>query len=478
MGGCAFIVYDYINMKKHITFISTLVSALLFTSLSYADLNLELPDLNLPDLGGQANVSFNSASEREHGLAILRRLRSSGQIIEDPELNTWIRSLGNQLTSNAPQSATPFYFVIARDTSVNAFATIGGVVVVNAGLILRSDSESELAAVMAHEIAHITQRHIIRMIRKAEGSKFATGAAILAGIIASSKSAEAGSAIINATLAASAHRQLSFSRDAESEADRVGLRILARSGFDPKGMPSFLAKLELFSDGQNANAREYLRSHPLTLKRVSDLRTRAKRIRFNGRKQSSNYFYMREKVRALSRSTKPVPDKVPANVKKYAKALQLSQRNNNRLALQTIGSKSRTVPETILIGKLLNKERRYKESIVLLKPLLDIYLGNEALSVLLSEAYISVGQRDNAWRTLKAINVSEQTSLELFEVKQRIARNTRHDGEAYRAAAERNIRMGNYKAAISLLRQAIKSPSSDANQLLQLQSLLSRIERK
>ena len=465
-------------MKKHITFISTLVSALLFTSLSYADLNLELPDLNLPDLGGQANVSFNSASEREHGLAILRRLRSSGQIIEDPELNTWIRSLGNQLTSNAPQSATPFYFVIARDTSVNAFATIGGVVVVNAGLILRSDSESELAAVMAHEIAHITQRHIIRMIRKAEGSKFATGAAILAGIIASSKSAEAGSAIINATLAASAHRQLSFSRDAESEADRVGLRILARSGFDPKGMPSFLAKLELFSDGKNANAREYLRSHPLTLKRVSDLRTRAKRIRFNGRKQSSNYFYMREKVRALSRSTKPVPDKVPANVKKYAKALQLSQRNNNRLALQTIGSKSRTVPEAILIGKLLNKERRYKESIVLLKPLLDIYLGNEALSVLLSEAYISVGQRDNAWRTLKAINVSEQTSLELFEVKQQIARNTRHDGEAYRAAAERNIRMGNYKAAISLLRQAIKSPSTDANQLLQMQSLLSRIEHK
>jgi len=113
-------------MKKHITFISTLVSALLFTSLSYADLNLELPDLNLPDLGGQANVSFNSASEREHGLAILRRLRSSGQIIEDPELNTWIRSLGNQLTSNAPQSATPFYFVIARDTSVNAFATYFG----------------------------------------------------------------------------------------------------------------------------------------------------------------------------------------------------------------------------------------------------------------------------------------------------------------------------------------------------------------
>ncbi len=465
-------------MKKRTTFISTLVSAFLLTTIAYADLNLELPDLNLPDLGGQANVSFNSASEREHGLAILRKLRSNGQIIEDPELNTWIRSLGNQLSSNAPQSATPFYFVIARNASVNAFATIGGVVVVNAGLILRSDSENELAAVMAHEIAHITQRHIIRMIRKAEGSKFANGAALLAGIIASSKSPEAGSAIINATLAASAHRQLSFSRDAESEADRVGLRILARSGFDPKAMPSFLAKLELFSDGQNADAREYLRNHPLTLKRVSDTRERAKRIRFNEGKKSSNYFYMREKVRALSKSTKPIADKVPAKVKKYAKALQLSQRNHNRVALQTIGSKSRVVPEAILIGTLLNKQRRYKETIALIRPLLNIYLGNEAMSVLLSQAYISVGQRENAWRTLKAINVSEQTSLELFEAKQQIARITRHDGEAYRAAAERNIRMGNYKAAISLLRQAIKSPSSNTNQLLQMQAILNRIEHK
>jgi len=465
-------------MIKIAPLIITAISSLLISSLVHADLNLELPDLNLPDLGGQASVSFNSASEREHGLAILRKLRSNGRIIEDPELNTWIRSLGNQLTANAPQSSTPFYFVIARDSSVNAFATMGGVVVVNAGLILRSSSESELAAVMAHEIAHITQRHIIRMIRKSEGNKFANGAALLAGIIASTKNAEAGSAIINATLAVSAHRQLTFSRDAESEADRVGLRILARAGFDPKAMPAFLAKLEQFSDGNNANSREYLQSHPLTLKRVSDTQARAKRIPFHGIKHRSSYLYMREKVRVLSRSTQATPDKIPANIKKYAKALLLSQRNNDRLALQTLGSRSRIIPEAVLIGKLLNKQRRYKETIGLLKPLLNIYLGNEALSILLSRAYLSVGQRDNAWRTLKAINVSEQTSLELFEVKQQIARMTRHDGAAYRAAAERNIRMGNYKAAASLLRQAIKSPSSDANQLLQMQALLSRIEHK
>ncbi|MCK5661829.1 MAG: M48 family metallopeptidase, partial [Thiotrichaceae bacterium] len=447
------------------------------SSFTSAELNLELPDLNLPDLGGQAGITVGSRSERETGLKILRELRSSGDIIEDPELSTWIRSVGNRITSNAPQSPTPFYFVISRDQSVNAFATLGGVIVVNAGLILRTESESELAAVMAHETAHVTQRHIPRMIKKAEGNKFASGAAILAGILASTKDPQAGQAIINISLATMAHKQLSFGREAESEADRVGLRILARSGFDPKAMPSFLEKLEQFSDDQDADVREFLQSHPLTLKRVSDTQERAKKFAAYKGKKDLYYSYMKEKVRILSKSNSRASDKSNVKRKVYSAALKLAQQNKNQRALQTLGAnKSNVIPEAILISKLLNKQRRYKEALSILVPLLEIYLGNEALSVLAAQAYLSDGQHDKAWATLNEISVSEQTSLEFFEAKQGVARLTGHRSEAYKSAAEKNIRMGNYKSAISLLRQAIKLPGTDASELLQMQRLLEQIK--
>ena len=177
-----------------------------------AELNLELPNLNLPNLGGGSSAFANSSVERQKGLTILRKFRSSNKIIEDPEINLWIRSLGNKLITHAPRSSSPFYILVSKDPAINAFATMGGVIVVNSGLILNTSSESELAAVIAHEIAHITQHHISRMIEKAKNNKLATNAALLAGILASSKDSQAGQAIINTAIATMAHQQLSFSR--------------------------------------------------------------------------------------------------------------------------------------------------------------------------------------------------------------------------------------------------------------------------
>ncbi len=457
-------------MKKIIALIITV----LFTSLTNAELNLELPDLNLPDLGGQSSITVESLSEKEIGLKILRGLRASGNVIEDPELNTWIRSIGNRLSSNAPRSSTPYYFVISRDQSINAFATLGGVIVVNAGLILRTNSESELAAVIAHEIAHITQRHIPRMISKAEGNKFASGAALVAGILASTKDPEAGQAIINLSLATMAHNQLAFSREAEAEADRVGLRILARAGFNPKAMPLFLAKLEQFSDGDSAEVREYLQNHPLTIKRVSDTQSRAQRIRGYKEKSSKSYLYMREKTRRISKSNMSLPNQLSENIRNYSAALKLTQRNEYDSALKMISGKS--FPESVLRGKLLNELKRYKEAVLELEPLLKIYLGNEALSQILSRAYLSMGQLDVAWDIVNDVSISEQTSLEFFEEKQEVARVTRRNSLVYRISAEQNIRKGDYSAAETLLRQALKLPSISVNELLMIQKRLDQIK--
>ncbi len=462
-------------MKKTITIISAL---LLITRLASADLNLELPNLNLPSLGDQGSIISSNFPEREHGLSILRKLRSQGRLVEDPEINTWIRSLGNRLTANAPRSITPFYFVVSRDLSVNAFATIGGVIVINTGLILESESESELAAVMAHEIAHITQRHIFRMIDNSKNNKLARSATLLAGIIASSKNSQAGQAIITATAATMAHKQLAFSRSAESEADRVGIRILARSGFNPKAMPSFLKKLDKFSNNEDSDIREFLQNHPLTLKRISDTQVRARSLGFHKNKSNNSYLYMKEKARSISNTSRQAPSLLPKKIKNYSKALRQAKLQKYAQALQIIGSGSKQISEALLIATLLNKQHKYKEVIALLTPLSDLYIGNESLSISLANVYLSTGQRQLAWQILDNVTESEQTSLIYFETKQRTASLIGNNSEAYRSAAERNIRMGNYKSAIALLTRAIKSPHTKASQLPQMQARLTQIKNK
>lgn len=443
-----------------------------------ADLNLELPDLNLPDIGRHSN-SFNSAAkESQQGLTILRKFRSTNQTIEDPEINLWIRSLGNRLTANAPQSSTPFYFVVSKRPSVNAFATIGGVIVINAGLILRTSSESELAAVISHEIAHITQRHIARMQAKAKNNRLATNAALIAGVLASRKDSQAGQAIISSTIATMAHKQLSFSREAESEADRVGLRILARAGFNPRGMPQFLAKLEQFNDDKYANILEYVRSHPLSLKRVTDTQVRAKKMGVFRGEENVSYLYMREKIRALINSNVSFPANIPASIKKYSKAMQLKQRGSFPQAQSLVGNTSRKVSEAILIAQLFNRQRKYKKSIQLLTPLSKIYPGDEALSIPLAQAYMALSRFEEAWIILNEINISEQTTLEFFEIFQEIARITHKRSHAYRSSANRNIRIGNYKSAAIQLRQAIKLPDSNNNDILEMQDQLNDLERR
>lgn len=459
-------------MKKILFALSFLFNPLL----TYADLNLELPDLGLPVMSGSLNSFGVSTLEEQKGLKILRKLRSSNQIIEDPEINLWIRSLGNTLTAAAPHSSAPFYFLVSKDLSVNAFATRGGVIVINAGLILRTSNESELAAVIAHEIAHITQRHIERMIEKANNNKFATNAALLAGIIASSKDPQAGQAIISTSIATMAHQQLSFSRAAEAEADRVGLRILARARYNPKAMPAFLAKLEQFGNDKNADILEYVQNHPLTLKRITDTQTRAMQLSTYSGKETTRYLYMREKIRANSNSSnKSIPTNIPARIKKYARALLLKQRGNYQSALNLTGNQSKNLSESVLIAQLFNKIRRYKQSINLLNSLINIYPGDLTLSIPLAHALMAANQHEKAWKVISEIDTSEQTSLEYFEVLQAVAQSTRRSSHAYHSIANKNIRTGDYKSASIQLRHAIKLPNSN-HHLLEMQRQLTEIK--
>lgn len=231
---------------------------------------------DLPDIGTAAAGTLTIAQELEYGDAYMRILRSTSPIISDPVMDEYITSLGHQLVASANDVKTPFHFHLIRDRSVNAFAFFGGYVVANTGLFLHANNESQLASVFAHEISHITQRHLARHMEDQARRTPLTIAALVGSLLLAIASPEAGIAAVNATTAGSMQASINYTRSNEQEADRFGIATLARAGFDPEGMPDFF--------GQLADQYRYastpppmLLSHPLPKARLSEARDRAGR---------------------------------------------------------------------------------------------------------------------------------------------------------------------------------------------------------
>lgn len=436
---------------------------------AHAKLDLDISDLNIP----VGYASGRSTVNHQKRLKIMRKLRGQYPIIEDPELNRWIRNLGNKIARYS-SVRNKVHFLIARNSEVNAFATEGGVIVIHSGLILHTSSESELAAVIAHEIAHVSQLHITRLKATSKRQLMGTGAAVLAGILAGSKNAEVGGAIITTAMATQQHNILSFSREMESEADRVGIRLLSQAGFRASGMPDFMEKLDRMNDNPHAQLTKYLQSHPLSIERLSDTRSRANRLSRHGR-ESVDYLYAREKIRGLDRQNRVVVGKKSPALIKYAQAQKHMARAQYRAVLQVLGTRAHRLPEMLTIAKALNGSRQFEQTIALLKPHTRTYIGEPALLVPLSRALMGLGRMDEAWRYLSKYVPTEQTSLEFFEVKQEVARMSGHIGDAYIAVAERNIRIGQLERAKRQLEQAAKLPSVSLYELGKINALLSRL---
>ncbi|WP_153447499.1 beta-barrel assembly-enhancing protease [Vibrio algicola] len=250
------------------TTVGIVLSALLCTqTLAYAD-------QDLPDIGTTAAGTLTIDKELEYGDAYMRILRASSPIISDPVMDEYIGNLGHQLVAHANNVKTPFHFHLIRDRSVNAFAFFGGYVVANTGLFLHANNESELASVFAHEISHITQRHLARHMEAQARNTPLTIAALVGSLLLAIASPEAGIAALNATTAGSMQASINYTRSNEQEADRFGIATLARAGFNPKGMPDFFGHL---ADQYRyaSTPPPMLLSHPLPAARLTEARDRA-----------------------------------------------------------------------------------------------------------------------------------------------------------------------------------------------------------
>ena len=257
---------------------------------------------SLPDLGGSGEAILTPQTERRLGESIVRDIRfREPSYIDDPEIEEYLGELGAKLTAAGQGARYDFEFFVLRDPTINAFALPGGFVGVHTGLITAADTESELASVLAHEIAHVTQRHISRMLGQQQRMQIPTMAAVAAAILLGRSRPDLAAGATAAVQAGAVSAQLSYSREFEREADRVGLQTLDAAGFDTRAMPAFFEKMQrsmrIADDG---SVPGYLRTHPVTTERIADTQNKAAALPYRQHRDDPAFQLVRAKIRAES----------------------------------------------------------------------------------------------------------------------------------------------------------------------------------
>lgn len=248
---------------------------------------VQAQDGRLPDMGSSAGRVLTPAEQAGYGAMMLAQLRHYGYVLEDPLLGQWLQGLGQRLGAASDRPDQAYTFFLLKERQINAFATLGGYIGVNAGLILTAEREDELAAVLSHEIAHVSQAHVLRGVERAQRDSLPILLGMLGAIVAAqaSGSRSASDASMAAVFSAQAlmmQRQIDYTRSNESEADRLGIRTLGRSGYDAGAMAGFFERMQAATranrGGEDGRAPDYLLTHPVTTTRIAEAKERAGRV--------------------------------------------------------------------------------------------------------------------------------------------------------------------------------------------------------
>lgn len=253
----------------------------------------------LPDLGDSAQASFSALDERRLGEEIMREVRADRAYYDDAEATDYVNALGNRLAARASDARQEFEFFLMQERSINAFALPGGFVGFNTGLLLAAQSESEVASVVAHEIAHVSQRHIARILGQQKQSAVMSLAALAVAVLAARSSPDLAMAATTFGAAGATQNLINFTRDHEREADRVGLQILDAAGFDARSAAVFFERLQRATRIYDVGgAPAYLRTHPMTYERIADIQNRLERLPYRQVSDSLDFQLVRAKLRA------------------------------------------------------------------------------------------------------------------------------------------------------------------------------------
>lgn len=433
----------------------------------------------LPDLGDASQAVFSPALERRLGESIMERVRADRTYSDDPVTTDYLNALGNRLASASAEARQSFDFFLMKDPSVNAFALPGGFIGVHSGLILTAQTESELASVLAHEVAHVTQRHIARMIANQERNTLMTLAAMAVGLLAARSNSQVAQAVIAGSQAASMQNQLDFTRDNEREADRVGVQILEKAGFDVGAMPVFMERLQRATRLYENNAPAYLRTHPITTERIADLQNRTETIAYKQVSDNVEFQLIRARMRAhaddpreaLAFFEEGLKDRRYINeaATRYGMVLALMRMKEHERARREFAALESLAPAgpavAVVKGQLLTATGNTAGALRHYAAALTAYPGYRALAYDHAEALIANRQADTALRVLEQQLVYTPQDERLYALQAKSYASLGKRLLQHRAQAESYLRRGYLGAAIEQLQLALKAGDSDFYQL-------------
>lgn len=251
---------------------------------------------DLPELGDSSATVLSPMQEQRIADEIMREVMSSDDVINDVEVTDYVQALGYRLAASGPDRNQKFNFFVLNDKSINAFAMPGGVIGVHTGLILAANNESEVAGVLGHEIGHVVQHHMARMLAQQKQDSIINMVGMAAAILVARGSPQLASGALTTSMAGAVQKQLDYTRDHEREADRVGMQILDKAGFDTHAMATFFETLQKGSRFAEGNSPSFLRTHPLTVERIADVKSRESTANFKMLSYSPDFDYVKAKL--------------------------------------------------------------------------------------------------------------------------------------------------------------------------------------
>lgn len=433
-------------------------------------------DSALPDIGDPSTASFSRTEEDKLRRAVLAQIRRQLRVMNDPELREYANSLGTRILSAGVGGEQEFTFLVLNDSRINAFAAPGGIVALHTGLFNLSETEAELASVVAHEIGHVVQRHLARRFDDSKYGTVVTGLGVLASILAGVYNPNLGSAALFSTLGASSQSQLAYSREHEKEADRVGIRLLSGANFDPQAMPSFLTRLHRHSRANSSAALEFLSSHPVTVNRISDTKARANQIRGENYIQDSlTYQLIRARIRAMTQD----PSSLIRDYEKleregarqdatdtYAYAGALI-RNNRTSEAHRVLDKLRVDPQIsrhIHLAKVQAyiAEGDFKSARDILVRLDEIYPNQESTAYYLARCEIELGRAGKALRLVTPYTRQQGHNPQFDKLKAEAAQKLGQHALSHESLADYYLAHGYYDLAIEQIDIALNEKDVDS----------------
>jgi len=426
--------------------------------------------LDLPDMGASADAILSRAEEEEYAKALVHQMRYYEVLMEDPLISAFFEDMGYRLASNSDRPDKSFTFVVLNQDVVNAFAAPGGVIALYSGLILAADDENEVAGVLAHEIAHVTQQHLYRALENQQAMTIPIALAMLAIALAGGGDGEAIQGAMMAGQAAAAQSSINYTRQNEYEADRIGISTLSRAGFDPAGMPEFFEKMGRITRSSGEGPPEFLRTHPVSVSRIAEAENRAANMPKPEPSDGRNFYLIQARLRVMSENSmddvidwfdhrKQRADITAAesDAIDYGRAIALQKKGDYTAARRLLNNLIEREPHrayTLQLAELDQDSGDYSSAVDRLAGLYNSFPGNHTISLYYAESLLKSNDKEQAETAAVVLRQQLRSHKDDPRLYELYARSANISGDRVRAkeaiAESYYLRGGVHEAAMQL----------------------------